>query len=506
MAAVDDNCELPDITKFSYLLSLLKSEARMAVQGLSLTAANYRTACEILGKRYGRPERIIFSHLQELLTLSVPRKPSVTDLWRMYDDLQAHVRSLDALGISGEQYGVALTPLILSRLTPELRLEWARDSEQHESDLLFLLNFLRAFSGEGATAHDSRAFSREGATTDEGPSTCSPVATASALHASIETGRTTCELCGRQGHALERCFKLIRAPVGERQNTVKRVGACFRCLTTAKGHVYRNCDAKCTKCQGKHHALLCGPKRNSVPYCDNVTSTSNSSMRPNAVIPLSSPCVSHVSGNVSNVNSVSGTTTHVFLQTARGSVHGKCGVADAIILFDTGSDKTYISRDLVDRIGPEWVGSQNLAYAVFGGNHISNAEQRNVYSVSLQGSRGDAVSLVATEIPMICAPMFRPAVPDSVLGSFGKDIEFVDVPMGQKIKVDILVGLDSYWKLMTPEIVVMSDGLVAQRSVFGWILSGPSPAPTIATSQLSISHQLFCSNISEDDLTNFWNL
>ena len=207
----------------------------MAVQGLSLTAANYRTACDILGKRYGRPERIIFSHLQELLTLSVPRKPSVTDLWRMYDDLQAH--SLDALGISGEQYGVVLTPLILSRLTPELRLEWARDGERHESDLLFLLDFLqreierrersRAFSGEGATAHDSRAFSREGATTDDGPSTCSPVATASAFHASIETGRTTCELCGRQGHTLERCFKLTRAPVRERSNTLRRVGHVF---------------------------------------------------------------------------------------------------------------------------------------------------------------------------------------------------------------------------------------------------------------------------------------
>ena len=335
--------------------------------------------------------------------------------------------------------------------------------------MLFLLDFLqreierrersRAFSGEGATAHDSRAFSRERATTDDGSSTCSPVATASALHASIETGRTACELCGRQGHTLERCFNLTRAPVRERQNTLKRVGACFRCLSTAKGHVYRNCDAKCTKCQGRHHALLCGPKRSSVRNCDNVSYTSL-----NTVIPLSSPCVSNVSGNVSNVNSVSGTTTHVFLQTARVSVHGKCGVADVIIMFDTGSDKTYISSDLVDRIGPEWVGSQNLAYAVFGGNHISNAEQRNVYSVSLQGSRGDAVSLVATEIPTICAPMFRPAVPDSVLRSFGKDIEFVDVPMGQEIKVDILVGLDAYWKLMTPEIVVMSDGLVAQSS------------------------------------------
>ena len=86
--------------------------------------------------------------------------------------------------------------------------------------------------------------------------------------------------------------------MGERQNTLKCVGACFRCLTTAKGHVYRNWEAKCTKCHGKHHALLCGPKRNSVPNCDNVTPTSNSSMRPNTVIPLSSLCVSHVSGNL----------------------------------------------------------------------------------------------------------------------------------------------------------------------------------------------------------------
>ena len=60
--------------------------------------------------------------------------------------------------------------------------------------------------------------------------------------------------------------------------------------------------------------------------------------------------------------------------------------------------------------------------------------------------------------------------------------------MGQEIEVDILVGLDAYWKLMTPEIVVMSDGLVAQRSVFGWILSGPLPVPTVAARVSPISY------------------
>ena len=58
--AVVHNSELPSITKFTYLLALIKGEAKACVQGLSLTASNYETACAILQKRFGRPERIIF--------------------------------------------------------------------------------------------------------------------------------------------------------------------------------------------------------------------------------------------------------------------------------------------------------------------------------------------------------------------------------------------------------------------------------------------------------------
>ena len=46
------------------------------------------------------------------------------------------------------------------------------------------------------------------------------------------------------------------------------------------------------------------------------------------------------------------------------------------------------------------------------------------------------------------------------------------------MKVDLLIGLDVYWKFMTPEMVCLPEGLVAQRSLFGWVLSGPLPATT----------------------------
>ena len=123
--AVVQNSELPSITKFTYLLALLKGEAKACVQELSLTASNYETACAILQKRFGRPERIIFSHIQELLKITVPRQPTIAVLWKMYYDLQAHMHSLEALNITGQQYDVVLTPLVLSRLPPDLRLEWA---------------------------------------------------------------------------------------------------------------------------------------------------------------------------------------------------------------------------------------------------------------------------------------------------------------------------------------------------------------------------------------------
>ena len=70
-AVVDGNSDLPDVTKFSCLLSLLQGGARAAVQGLLLSAAHYQIACDLLEQRCGRPERIVFSHVQALLSITV---------------------------------------------------------------------------------------------------------------------------------------------------------------------------------------------------------------------------------------------------------------------------------------------------------------------------------------------------------------------------------------------------------------------------------------------------
>ena len=134
------------MNKFTYLQSLLQGEAASAVSGLALTAENYGTARDILVKQFGRPERIIFSHIQKLLqnNVSLSSRDSFTPihLCELHDEIVTRVRSLQNLGVGGETYGVFLTPLILHQLSSNVRLEWARVGEGHEGDLDFLLKFL----------------------------------------------------------------------------------------------------------------------------------------------------------------------------------------------------------------------------------------------------------------------------------------------------------------------------------------------------------------------------
>ena len=132
--AVIHETDMPQVTKYAYLRSLLSGEAAASISGLSLTAASYTTACQILKDRFGRPTRIIFSHVQALLNVGVSDAPSVNELWSLYNTLQSHIRSLETLSITGSQYGVILTPIIVSRLPDSLRLEWAREGEQWESN------------------------------------------------------------------------------------------------------------------------------------------------------------------------------------------------------------------------------------------------------------------------------------------------------------------------------------------------------------------------------------
>ena len=144
--AIVDFTELPNISKFTYLQSLLDGDAKRTIEGLSLSSKNYTVACTLLKERYGRRERIVFAHIQGLLNMGMlghQQSASTGELRKLQEELLSHIRSLEVLNVKGINYGVVLTPVILSRLPSDFRMEWAREGEGREDDLTFLLQFFK---------------------------------------------------------------------------------------------------------------------------------------------------------------------------------------------------------------------------------------------------------------------------------------------------------------------------------------------------------------------------
>ncbi|XP_066958115.1 uncharacterized protein [Macrobrachium rosenbergii] len=252
--AIVDDKPMPPVNKFMYLRSVLEGEARRVIQGLAQTAANYNSACELLKERYAKPNKIISAHIQDLMQLALSRRSKYDNqllaLRKLQDDVIAHVRSLEALGVGGDQYGLVLAPMILSLLPHEIRLEWSR-SQQEEGDLKGLLEFLQR-EVEGQERAEALQGLNHRKTEDPGVEKRQKKliqGSASALQTSSEdsASKQQCAFCGKL-HPSDKCFGIVKLSLHEREKAIRGKRLCLKCLSP--GHYARGCWARCSKVQG----------------------------------------------------------------------------------------------------------------------------------------------------------------------------------------------------------------------------------------------------------------
>ena len=122
-AAIHENTGLSEIDKFNYLRSFLEHSALDAISGLTLTAANYREAVQILEKRYGNKQQIVSKHMDAMLNVDAVTSPNnVKGLRHLFDFVESHIRSINSLGVTSDSYGTLLVSVILNELPQELQL------------------------------------------------------------------------------------------------------------------------------------------------------------------------------------------------------------------------------------------------------------------------------------------------------------------------------------------------------------------------------------------------
>ena len=267
------NKDLTPAMKLSYLRRTCKGEAFKMISGYTLSAKSYKQAWDRLVKRYGRSERTAMRHISALLNLEQPKhergQAYVNSLYKLLNDVNLHVRSLDNL-IATLKAEDILVPLIISKFPNTFLHEFSKHFKGKDTDLPNVLEFLESecqryefvsdISQNMVDVNPYKGSKVSGPGPSKGSAVALQVASDDAATpedtAGPSGGKTTitCAYC-KGNHASRVCSKFWKANIGARRELVLQSGLCFRCLKP--GHRSRDCDKSCKICGGNHANPLC---------------------------------------------------------------------------------------------------------------------------------------------------------------------------------------------------------------------------------------------------------
>ena len=64
-----DKCDLPQVSKFSYLKELVIPKVRLLIDSMPFTIQGYTRAKNILFNKYGKPSEVANAHFQNIMSL-----------------------------------------------------------------------------------------------------------------------------------------------------------------------------------------------------------------------------------------------------------------------------------------------------------------------------------------------------------------------------------------------------------------------------------------------------
>ena len=109
---------------------------------------NYKTAVDILQKRYGNTEVLISSFLHKFVTLAKVKNDKDKKGWRkLLDQTESSIQNLSSLDVTTDRYGTFLVSLINGRLPDNIRISIAKKLMMKygtlENQLLYCVKGLR---------------------------------------------------------------------------------------------------------------------------------------------------------------------------------------------------------------------------------------------------------------------------------------------------------------------------------------------------------------------------
>lgn len=493
--SIHENSGISTIDKFNYLNSLLEGNAARTIQGLALTTSNYNDAVEMLKERFGKTQIIISAHMDEILKIQACTDGRLGSLRYVYDNISVHVRGLASLGVSSNEYGSLLIPVIMSKLPNEIRIQISRNSTSDVWKIEELLDIIKkeleareASEGNKTTDFTRRPSPPNNALPKPMPGTPTS-ATFFSGNQSDQTVTIRCAFC-EDFHYSASC-KMVVEPE-KRREILQRKNRCFICLRI--GHRSNECSTNktCRNCNKRHHQSICDQA-----FHKRITSNETNSERSEAI----TTATLRKRGTV-------------LLQTATALASNEDGTQTkkARILFDNGSQRSYVSNHLKSRLNLKPYKTEMLHLNTFGEQKYRKQRCEVVKIRVVKPGLNKEVEISALTFPVICSSL-RSKVD---VGKFPhlETLELADDFDNEcDDSIDILIGSDHYWNIVEGDTIRGQSGPIAVSSKLGWLLSGPggeSVENNNTVSNLVISGERdyqFCSNENDqllNTLKNFW--
>ena len=474
-SAVHQNEDLANVEKLNYLKGFLEEKARHVIAGIPTTDDSYETAINLLTKRFGKPNVIQRAHVNQLISASpVYSEKNVARLRGMHDEIEIHLRGLEALGVDMATYSGFVVPVLMDKIPETMRLNMIRFHEKDQMDWT-LQDFLDGFEKEISVRESHVPLKTlTGSTGGSGYSgvggdrrnrqvpSRDDFGTANALLTERAVAEKNCAYCLHK-HDPAEC-KTVRS-TQERKNILRKYARCFVCLMS--GHRGFECRSNiiCKHCRGKHHTSICNrPKQGaSAISLDRESSPKPGSeaLNPNATTWVGSTYCGE----------------RVALQTALGKVKERkeCVVR---VLFDAGSHQSFITAKAAGKIGLQAVKQERLSVKTFGKNEVET-KMRDIVDFDLSSVNNQQSARIQCYVVDEITTIPNERI-DIMKNDFDhlKQIYFSDATKhGETLQVDILIGANFLWEFMSGQIIRGGPQQpVAIKTLLGWTLSGPLKA------------------------------
>ena len=383
-----------------------------------------------------------------------------------------------------KNYGPLLIPVVIAKIPEEMKLVISRKFGENLWDCEIILDVLK----KEISAREKISVINN--VDKDSFSTNASLFASKGRRQEIRKQQQHCAFCNGK-YKSQRCD--VMATPEMRFNHAKKNGMCFLCLR--KNHLSRDCteNFRCFRCKNKHHVALCMVSGSKIP----------DDFKPVAEIRNKS------SAGLDTANFIC-ESKNVLLQTAVATV---CSVnerncAKLRLLFDSGSQNSYISPQARELLKLETIHTEKLNIKTFGGNENSNCLDAVKFAVK-SDKRTENIYVNAF-VSTICKPLSGQAINLAVeTYDHLKGLKLADShSSNNETRVDILIGADHYWDFMTNDIRKGKFGPVAIYSKLGFILSGPIGNGYSKFSGIVSTHSLKIATESGLDkkLDKFWDL